>query len=284
MALLLQPFFGSILVAIAALLLLLVESGTGGGWCESDGSKTASPSSSSRPAVAHLSPTTPCHGVGALVTHELYDELYPNRNKSFYTYESFLDAARSFPTFGTQGSYKTRLREIAAFSAHVQLETSGLFYVEEIDQSFNYCDNTSIQYPCAPGQKYFGRGPLQLSWNYNYGAASAKVGANILAKPYLVSQDPVLAFKSSLWFWTTPSGTIPSIHEVLIGKWKPSKADREAGRKPGFGVTIDIINGGLECGKASPHPQYRIIYFKEFCKQLNVSTGPNLSCANMQPF
>ncbi len=40
----------------------------------------------------------------------------------------------------------------------------GLFYVEEIDQSFNYCDNTSIQYPCAPGQKYFGRGPLQLSW------------------------------------------------------------------------------------------------------------------------
>jgi hypothetical protein len=127
MGLLLQPFFGSILVAIAALLLLLVETGTGGGWCESDGSKTASPSSSSRPAVAHLSPITPCHGVGALVTHELYDELYPNRNKSFYTYESFLDAARSFPTFGTQGSYKTRLREIAAFSAHVQLETSGRY-------------------------------------------------------------------------------------------------------------------------------------------------------------
>jgi hypothetical protein len=80
--------------------------------------------------------------------------------------------------------------------------------------------------------------------NYNYGAASAKVGANILAQPYLVSQDPILAFKSSLYFWTSGPGTIPSIHEVLIGKWKPSKADQEAGRKPGFGVTIDIINGG----------------------------------------
>jgi hypothetical protein len=120
--------------------------------------------------------------------------------------------------------------------------------------------------------------------NYNYGAASAKVGANILAQPYLVSQDPILAFKSSLYFWTSGSDTIPSIHEVLIGKWKPSTADQEAGRKPGFGVTIDIINGGLECGKVTPQAQNRVKYFKQFCKQLNVSTGPNLSCATMQPF
>ncbi|CAK9882208.1 unnamed protein product [Sphagnum jensenii] len=270
----------AVLVAVVSLLLLqLLELSD----TTAVAASSAGPPGASTPPSVGVAPTSDS-GVGALVTRQLFDELYPNRNKSFYTYDSFIAAARAFPTFGTQGSHKTRVREIAAFSAHVQQETAGLFYVEEIDQSSNYCDNTSIQYPCAPGQKYFGRGPLQLSWNYNYGAASAKVGANILAQPYLVSQDPILAFKSSFYFWTSGSGTIPSIHEVLIGKWKPSKADQEAGRKPGFGVTIDIINGGLECGKVTPQPQNRVKYFKQFCKQLNVSTGPNLSCATMQPF
>jgi chitinase len=120
--------------------------------------------------------------------------------------------------------------------------------------------------------------------NYNYGPASAAVGANILADPNLVSEDPVIAFKTSFWFWTTPSGTIPSIHEVLVGEWKPTEADIEASRKPGFGVTIDIINGAIECGTVTPQAQNRILYFKEFCKFLNVSTGPNLSCAHMQPW
>jgi hypothetical protein len=41
---------------------------------------------------------------------------------------------------------------------------AGLVYVEEIDQSSSYCDPTKTAYPCAPYQKYFGRGPLQLSW------------------------------------------------------------------------------------------------------------------------
>jgi chitinase len=120
--------------------------------------------------------------------------------------------------------------------------------------------------------------------NYNYGPASAAVGANILADPNLVAEDPVISFKTSFWFWTTPSGTIPSIHEVLVGEWKPTKADIKAGRKPGFGVTIDIINGAVECGTVTPQAQNRILYFKQFSKFLNVSTGPNLSCANMQPF
>lgn len=219
-----------------------------------------------------------------LITKELFLKLYPNYNTSFYSYDAFVTAAKSFPGFTTQGSRTHRWREVAAFSAHVQQETAGLYYVNEIDQSGNYCDATDTQYPCAPGQTYFGRGPLQLSWNYNYGAASEAIGADILSKPYLLSQDPVLAFKSSLWFWMTPSGSIPSIHDVIIGKWKPSKADREAGRKPGFGLTIDIINGGLECGKVTPQAQNRVKYYKQFCKELRVSTGPNLSCASMQPW
>jgi hypothetical protein len=150
----------AVLVAVVSLLLLqLLELSD----TTAVAASSAGPPGASTPPSVGVAPTSDS-GVGALVTHQLFDELYPNRNKSFYTYDAFIAAARAFPTFGTQGSHKTRVREIAAFSAHVQQETAGLFYVEEIDQSANYCDNTSIQYPCAPGQKYFGRGPLQLSW------------------------------------------------------------------------------------------------------------------------
>jgi hypothetical protein len=41
--------------------------------------------------------------------------------------------------------------------------TAGLVYINEIDQS-QYCDPSSTQYPCAAGQEYYGRGPLQISW------------------------------------------------------------------------------------------------------------------------
>ena len=36
----------------------------------------------------------------------------------------------------------------------------------------------------------------------------------------------------------------PSCHDAITGIWKPSKHDVDCGRKPGFGATINIINGG----------------------------------------
>ena len=120
--------------------------------------------------------------------------------------------------------------------------------------------------------------------NFNYGAASAAVGVDILKRPFLVSLDPVLAFKASLWFWNTPSGTIPSIHDVIIGEYKLTPADIAAGRKLGFGYTIDIINGALECGKVTPQAQNRVKYYLQFCKLLGVSPGNNLNCSTYKPF
>jgi hypothetical protein len=104
----------AVLVAVVSLLLLqLLEL-----------SDTTAVAASTPPSVG-IAPTSDS-GLGALVTRQLFDELYPNRNKSFYTYDAFIAAARAFPTFGTQGSHKTRVREIAAFSAHVQQETAGI--------------------------------------------------------------------------------------------------------------------------------------------------------------
>ncbi len=120
--------------------------------------------------------------------------------------------------------------------------------------------------------------------NYNYGAASPSVGYNILANPNQVCSDPVLAFKTALWFWTTASPPKPSCHDVMIENWTPSSADMAAGREPGFGETINIINGGIECGHTSAAASNRIAYYQNFCSQLGVSPGSNLSCASAQPY
>jgi len=64
-------------------------------------------------------------GVGAIVTRAVFDELWPNRNASFYTYAAFIAAATSYPKFGSEGTRAQKLREIAAFAAHVQQETAG---------------------------------------------------------------------------------------------------------------------------------------------------------------
>jgi len=220
--------------------------------------------------------------VGGILTNSLFDSFFPNRN-SFYTYAAFISAANSFPSFGTTGSSTQQAQEVAAFCAHVTEETGGLVYINEIDQS-QYCDTTDTQYPCAAGQEYYGRGPLQLTWNYNYGAASGPVGYNILADPDEVANNAVISFETALWFWTTPSPPKPSCHDVMVGNWSPSSEDIADGREPGFGETINIINGGIECGQSSSSANNRIAYYENFCSQLGVSPGSNLDCASAQPY
>jgi len=47
----------------------------------------------------------------------------------------------------------------------------------------------------------------------------------------------------------------------------------------GFGATIRAINGQLECDGANPATvQARVNYYTEYCRQLGVATGDNLTC------
>ena len=47
----------------------------------------------------------------------------------------------------------------------------------------------------------------------------------------------------------------------------------------GFGATIRAINGDLECnGKSPDKVNARIRYYRDYCGQLGVDPGPNLSC------
>ena len=169
----------------------------------------------------------------------------------FYTYAAFLDAARAFPGFANQGSAEDRKREVAAFLANISHETTGgwatapdgpyswgLCFVREggnIDPSTlnAYCVS-SAQYPRAAGKKYYGRGPIQLSYNYNYGQAGVALGIDLLNNPDLVATDPVVSFKTALWFWMTAQAPKPSCHDVMTGQFQPSAADFGRGTQGGL--------------------------------------------------
>ncbi|KAJ7978675.1 Chitinase [Quillaja saponaria] len=204
---------------------------------------------------------------------------------------------RPFPTLVPTGDIETRKREIAAFFGQTSHETTGGWptapdgpfawgycFIREVNPSA-YCDPSSIAYPCAPGKQYYGRGPIQLSWNYNYGQCGEALGLDLLNNPDLVATDPVISFKTAIWFWMTPQSPKPSCHDVIIGEWIPSEVDKLAGRLPGYGTTTNIINGGLECGIGpDSRVENRIGFYKTYCDLFGIEFGDNLDCFNQRPF
>jgi chitinase len=66
-------------------------------------------------------------GLGEILSESLFNSFFSNRNKSFYNYESFIEAAKSFPEFAATGDMEQRKQEVAAFCANVCQETSCMF-------------------------------------------------------------------------------------------------------------------------------------------------------------
>ncbi|CAL8992959.1 unnamed protein product [Prunus brigantina] len=214
--------------------------------------------------VEAQSPSTSDVSVADIVTPEFFNGIIDQADascvgKNFYSRATFLEALKSYDQFGKIGSIDDSKREIAAFFAHVTHETFHFCYIEEIDgPSKDYCDETNTQYPCKPNKGYYGRGPIQLSWNFNYGPAGENIGFDGLNSPETVANDPIIAFKTALWYWMTHV-------RPVIGE--------------GFGATIRAINGALECDGGNPATvQKRVEYFTEYCNQLGVAPGDNLTC------
>lgn len=240
-------------------------------------------------------------GLAALLTPAQYEQLLP-RHHEVFTYAGLQAAGGRFPNFLNEGTRTDQLRELAALLANVAHETTGgwpaapggpyawgLYFVEEVGCEWGactgYCDRSNTAYRCADGKTYHGRGPIQLSWNYNYGQAGAALGLDLLNDPDLVKRDPVVSWETALWFWMTPQAPKPSAHDVMIGRYAPTPAEAAAGRFPGFGLTVDIINGGLECGFPTPAAvEDRVGFYQTFTGLLGVTPGANLTCEAMQPF
>lgn len=178
---------------------------------------------------------------GFVPTREQFDLLFPERI-AFYTYEGFKEAVRLTPGFADWGSEQQNRQEMAAFLGQIAHESDQLRAQREYKKENwdKYC-RSSDSFGCAPNQQYFGRGPIQLSWNYQYKAAGAALGLDLWADPDLVARDPTVAWRTALWYWMTQPGE---------SRWSPHQALRQG---LGYGATTRAINGPLECDKPG-HP------------------------------
>jgi chitinase len=105
-------------------------------------------------------------------------------------------------------------------------------YISEINKADSYCDSTKTQWPCASGKKYYGRGPLQISWNYNYGPAGQSIGFDGLGNPDAVAQDAVVAFKTAFWFWmnNVHGGDVAGVRRHHQGHQRQTRVRRQEHR------------------------------------------------------
>ncbi len=221
---------------------------------------------------------------------------------SEYTYTRFLQAIGKFPAFCgdyTDGRDADAIckRSIMTAFAHFAQETGGhiavdntwdnplgleewqqaLVHVREMGWSEGQpgyttgCGQNDWQnkrWPCAPNQGYFGRGAKQLSYHFNYGAFSEVMfdgdATVLLNNPGLVA-DSWLNLASAVWFFLTPQAPKPAMLHVIDRTWEPSQLETSAGIGYGFGTTINIINGGIECGEQNAdkgQPVNRIRYWQ----------------------
>ncbi len=226
---------------------------------------------------------------------------------------NILTETLDYASFAGEGDLTVRKRELCAFLANISQETTGgwptapggqyawgLYFREE--QGYENTNNIGYRvddatYPPAPGKSYHGRGPIQLSYNYNYGQVSEFLFGDknvLLANPEKVIQDGIIAFQTGIWFWMTQQYPKPSCHDVMIpGKWTPTSEQTALGLRPGFGATVNIINGAIECGSGAENTKVlsRIGHFQRYTgikavsMELNGGNNTaNCGCANMRAF
>ncbi|WP_369819712.1 glycoside hydrolase family 19 protein [Actinoplanes sp. TFC3] len=221
-------------------------------------------------ACGGTNPTTPPPGnTGSFpVSEAQFNQMFPNRIP-FYSYSGLIDAIKKYPAFTTTGSDTVKKQEAAAFLANINHESGGLVYTEETNTANwpHYCD-TGQPYGCPAGQSaYHGRGPIQLSWNFNYKAAGDALGIDLLNNPDRVKNETSVAYQTAVWYWMTqrgPGSMTP--HEAMVNS-------------RGFGETIRSINGSIECNGGNPaQVASRVDSYNRFTAILGVPAGSNLSC------
>ncbi|KAJ2774464.1 hypothetical protein IWQ57_000811 [Coemansia nantahalensis] len=128
-------------------------------------------------------------------------------------------------------------REAAMFLANILWESDGLRAKEEYDCKANpdWCAQNYKLPDDSPGKAYWGRGYIQLTWGYNYKAASrALFGSDVLVNnPSLVANNENVAWDVSYWYWSENVHSDPGV---------------QAGK---FGASVNKINGALECRGAA---------------------------------
>jgi putative chitinase len=91
--------------------------------------------------------------------------------------------------------------ELAAFMGQCAHESAKFTTVKELDSGSKYEGRRDIGniYP-GDGQKYKGRGFIQITGRYNYTEASKDLGIDLVNHPEL-AERPDVAARVSIWFW-----------------------------------------------------------------------------------
>ena len=164
---------------------------------------------------------------------------------------------------------------------------------------YRSCDPGTWQaeaWPCPADTKYFGRGPKQLSYNYNYGPFSYIIYGDVnplLQNPAQVTEG-WLAFASAVYFFMQPRPPKPSMFELIYGYWSPPDGSSDTDPGSDFGTSIMIINGGIECGgsEATAQAANRVKYYAGFMDYFGLQDkiansshkSTSMSCAKMLAF
>lgn len=256
-----------------------------------------------------------------------YNNLFCMRIKDLFTYQNFIKAVARYPQFcnekdasNTNSLDDVCKIELATFLANATQETGGhspwddkhgcplyrqsfaLVYEQGCSNASGNCKAYNAKctdphwgkvYPCEANEWYFGRGPFQLSWNYNYGAFGLVMDGDVskyLKNPEEIATNGELAFLSAFWFYMTPSSPKPSIHEVVVGFFKPNSADVATNNVAAFGSTINIINGGIECGQGyeTSQAKARVQYLQDWMKEFGIGDNSyateNVACKDIKDF
>eukprot|EP00956_Cyclotella_meneghiniana_P012979 scaffold18569_cov60-Cyclotella_meneghiniana.AAC.5 len=124
---------------------------------------------------------------------------------------------------------------------------------------------------------FFGRGAIQLSWNYNYiGASVALTGSpdTFCDNPDLVATEGKYAWGAGLFFWMEHSKEGTTCHTESL-------------KNMDFGGTLNNINGGLECpAHGGWHEEAIKMRLNRYCRASKALGLPNLMtlsrCAGLE--
>ena len=230
----------------------------------------------------------------------------PNFDAEWLQTKPLCTSICDYGSFLAEGDLNTRKRELAGFLANISHETgggsvdgtiddslTGLYFNEEVgfigSSQIGYVQSSGTKYLPVSGKSYHGRGPIQLSYNYNYGLCSDVLYGDssiLLNDPDRLEQDGVLGFMTGIWFWMTPQPPKPSCHQVITGTWAPKEGAANASYNGNFGLTIVIINneaGQSENGSGAVARRSR--YYRIFAGRMGADiSGEHVDTMGMTTF
>ena len=231
----------------------------------------------------------------------------PNFDAEWLQTKPLRTAICDYGSFLAVGDTNTRKRELSGFLANISHETgggtiggevdndnlTGLYFNEEVgyigSSAIGYVQGSGTNYLPVPGKSYHGRGPIQLSYNYNYGLCSDVIlgdSSILLNNPEQLISNGVLGFMTGIWFWMTPQPPKPSCHEVITGIWEPKAGAPNAQYNGNFGLTIVVINnesGQSENGSGAVARRAR--YYRLFAQKMGADiTGERCDTVGMTTF